>query len=79
MLSMCFKEYSFCMTNFEFEGDDTEHFENNILDANESCDFDGREMQTFYCYNKGTCQLRLINYNDTHLIKEYYCICDSVI
>ncbi len=79
ILFVCFKGYHFCIPSLEYVGEDIENFESNILDADESCDFHGREMQTFYCYNKGSCQYRLTNYNETHLKKEYYCICETVI
>ena len=67
------------MPSLEFVGEDTENFENNIIDADESCDFESKEIQTFYCYNKGSCQYRLTNFNETHFKKEYYCICETVI
>ena len=53
ILSVSFRGFKCCMPSLEFVGEDTENFENNIIDADESCDFESKEIQTFYCYNKG--------------------------
>lgn len=32
-----------------------------------------------YCYHDGVCQFKIVNINETHYTKSYYCLCQSVI
>ena len=76
MLVVCrLRAYNFCMTASTL---DKLGRAGNVLEADENCDYEAHEMQTFYCYNNGTCELRIIILNQTHYKKHYVCDCAPV-